>query len=67
MGDGIEGKAKEVEQINKKAKEENRKSGKRELEGDKERVAVVCKRGCNEFLSCVSGRGCEKGFEEEVE
>ena len=39
-------------------------SGKRELEGEMERVAVVCKRTC--VFSIMSGSVFEKGFEEEV-
>ena len=41
LRDDIECEAEDVEELNKKSKEEESKSGKRESEGEKERVAVV--------------------------
>ena len=43
--------------MNKKVEEEKVKGGKAELEGEKERVAVLCERACCKFLSCVEWEG----------
>ena len=51
-----------MEKLNKEAEEEERKSGKRELEGGKDRMAVVCKRTCCDIHSSMSERFLEKGF-----
>ena len=37
----MEGNAEDMEKVNRQAKEEECKSGKREYEGEKERVAVI--------------------------
>ena len=47
----MKGKAEEMEKMNKEAKEEDSKSGEREFEGEKGKVAVVCKRACYESYS----------------
>ena len=62
----MQAEAEEVEKINQKAEEEESKSGKKELDGEKERVAVVCKRGSLRVSFQCVWEGCEKGFEEEV-
>ena len=43
-----EGKAEEVEEMRKRTKEEEIKSGRREVEGEMERIAVDRKRACFE-------------------
>ena len=42
----VEAEAEEMEKKNREVKEEKCKRGKRECKGEKERVAVVCKRAC---------------------
>ena len=63
--DDTEGTAEEVEAMSKKAKEQQ-ESRMREREGVKDRVAVVCKRTCCDFLSSVSRSVSDWCLEEEV-
>ena len=49
-----------MENTDKKAEEDEAKSGKREVEEGRGRVAVVCKRACPEPLSCLSGNVSEE-------
>ena len=60
-------KAEEREYMNRRAKGQQCKRGKREFGKEKESVAVVCKRACCEILSLVWERVVEKGLEGEVD
>ena len=58
---------KSVEEMRKMTKEAETKSGKREVGGEMERIAVDRKRACFEPFSCVSGNVSEKKVVEESE
>ena len=51
LREDVEGEAEEMERETREAKEERCKRGKRECKGEKERMAVVCKRACCESHS----------------
>ena len=44
-----------------KPKKKSAKGGKRKYEGEKERVAVICKRACSEEVEDLSGEDGEHG------
>ena len=54
-----EGKAEEVEETRKRTREEETQSGKREVEGEGERIAGDCKRVCFHFCSSPIENLCE--------
>ena len=64
LREDVEGKTAEMEKVNKEAKEEKCNGGKREFEGEKERVAAVCKRACCEPHSGLKDL-CDKKCNEE--
>ena len=66
LREGTESKAAELEEMRNTNTEEEGKSGKRELEGQKERVAVVCNRICCDFPSSMGERFPEGSLENEV-
>ena len=55
LTEDVKGKAEERDNVNREAKEQECISEKREFEGEKEGMAVVCT--CCEFLSRVRGAG----------
>ena len=61
-----EGKAEELEKVNREAQEEYCKSGNRMFGSEKEGLAVVCERACCECPSSMNERVLGKGLEEEV-
>ena len=53
----VEGKAEVMEKMSNETKEEEKKRGKRDFEGEKGRVPVICKRACYEFQSGMNWEG----------
>ena len=62
LRDDTESKAEEMENMDKEAKEEASKRGKRELEGEREKVSVVGQRIRSYLPSCMSERFLEKSL-----